>query len=73
MYHRKMIIGFLVDSNISPEDQDAIRVRLGKHVHGDGKIMAACLLDIFLSHELVDQFTAAWEANPGAFMEMMDS
>ena len=74
MYHRNMIVGFIADSDVPQDVQDAIRARLLKHVHvPDGQIMAACLTDIFLNRELANQFTAAWEANPGKFMDMVST
>lgn len=74
MYHKNMILGFLAESDVPQTEQDAIRVRLGKHVHiPDGRIMAMCLRDIFLDAQREADFVAAWEANPGKFMEMMDA
>lgn len=72
-YHRKMITGFLADSKILPAEQDAIRGRLAKHVHADGRIMAGCLMDIFLDDRLKADFVAAWEAAPGKFLAMVGS
>lgn len=71
MFHRAVIIGYLASSEISQAEQDAIRGRLGKHDHGDGRIMAACLHDIFLDEQRKSDFVAAWEADPGKFMEMI--
>lgn len=71
MYHRDMLVGYLATSEIPQDEQAAIRGRLGKHVHPDGRIMAACLDDIFLNERRKSDFVAAWEANPGKFMEMI--
>jgi hypothetical protein len=74
MYHKNMIVGFIADADVSQDVQDAIRGRLLKHMHiPDGMIMAACLADIFLNEELVHKFTAAWKADPGKFMDMIDT
>jgi hypothetical protein len=71
MYHQNMIRVFMAEAGFSKDEQDAIRGRLLKHVHApDGTIMAACLADIFQNQQHADQFTAAWKAEPGKFMEM---
>ncbi len=72
-YHRKMIQGFLADSNIPSHEQNAIRIRLAKHVHADGRVMAMCLTDIFLDKQREADFVAAWEADLGKFTEMVGS
>jgi hypothetical protein len=73
MYHRNMIVGYLATSEISQDEQAVIRGRLGKYAHTDGRIMAACLDDIFLDEQHKSDFIAAWDANPVKFMEMIDT
>ncbi|MBY0537876.1 hypothetical protein K2P47_00570 [Patescibacteria group bacterium] len=70
MFDRTMVIGYLATVDISPEEKDAIRMRLGRYVQPDGTIMAGCLQEIFSNHEQHADFIAAWESNPGKFLDM---
>lgn len=72
MWHRAMVKRFLADQQVSPETIEAAEARMAEFVREDGMFPAVGLKDALQDEVLEAAFIAAWNADPGPFMEVRE-